>query len=69
MGRVTYFLDESTIIEILNNLNEYFTNELEIILDYAYRDYINSNLSYYGASELNRELKEINEPFIWFRTK
>lgn len=62
---VTYFLDESTIIEILNNLNEYFTNELEIILDYAYRDYINGNLSYYGASELNRELKEINEPHLF----
>jgi methyltransferase (TIGR00027 family) len=62
---VTYFLDESTIIEILNNLNEYFTNELEIILDYAYRDYINGNLSYYGASELNSELKEINEPHLF----
>lgn len=62
---VTYFLDEKTVKDILSELNHYFTNELSVAFDYAYIDYVNGDLSFFGAKELNRELQEIGEPHIF----
>ncbi|MDG2952067.1 class I SAM-dependent methyltransferase [Exercitatus varius] len=61
---VSYFLDESTVIDILSSLRTYFYQSVKVVLDYAYRDYINGNLDYFGAPELFKELKEIGEPHV-----
>jgi methyltransferase (TIGR00027 family) len=62
---VTYFLEEKTTTEILSSLSKFFEAELQIVFDYAYADYINGNLSYYGAKELARELQAIGEPHLF----
>ncbi|MDU8923586.1 SAM-dependent methyltransferase [Pasteurellaceae bacterium LIM206] len=62
---VTYFLPESVIKTVLEELRNYFDSELQITLDYAYRDYIDGNLNYYGAKELYDILIEINEPHFF----
>lgn len=62
---VTYFLEEKTVYSTFENLSNYFTNALNIVFDYAYKDYINGNLDYYGASELAKELKMIGEPHLF----
>lgn len=62
---VTYFLPEDLIISTLTALKNYFSAELQITLDYAYRDYINGNLNFYGAKELYNVLEEIGEPHFF----
>ncbi len=62
---VTYFLPESVIKMVLKELRHYFSSELQITLDYAYRDYVEGNLNYYGARELYDVLVEINEPHFF----
>ncbi len=62
---VTYFLEEKTVYSTFENLSNYFTNTLNIVFDYAYKDYIDGNLDYYGASELAKELKMIGEPHLF----
>lgn len=62
---VTYFLEENTVKEILADFNSFFEEELTITFDYAYKDYIDGNLNFFGAKELNRELQNIGEPHIF----
>lgn len=62
---VTYFLPEDLITSTLTELKNYFSAELQITLDYAYRDYINGNLNFYGAKELYNVLVEIGEPHFF----
>ena len=50
---------------ILADFNSFFEEELTITFDYAYKDYIDGNLNFFGAKELNRELQNIGEPHIF----
>ena len=59
---VTYFLTESNIQDSLSDLKRYFQSKLQITLDYAYRDYIEGDLNFYGAKELYNVLCELDEP-------
>ncbi len=61
---VTYFLDEATVLSILQELSSYF-HLCNIVFDYAYKKYIDGDLHYYGASEIANELREIGEPHIF----
>ena len=62
---VSYFLEEDTVVKTLENMTHYFINTLNVIFDYAYKDYIKGDLSYYGAVQLANELRTIGEPHIF----
>ncbi|EJF5840151.1 class I SAM-dependent methyltransferase [Salmonella enterica] len=62
---VTYFLPEEIITSTLRELKKYFSGELQVTLDYAYRDYIEGDLNFYGAKELYDVLVEIGEPHFF----
>jgi methyltransferase (TIGR00027 family) len=62
---VTYFLEEKTTVEILLSLTTFFETTLQVVFDYAYADYVEGNLNYYGAKELAGELQTIGEPHLF----
>ncbi|MBF0786033.1 class I SAM-dependent methyltransferase [Muribacter muris] len=62
---VSYFLNKETVVDLFNNIKNYFIKDCTIVFDYAYKQYIDGNLNFFGATELNRELKNIGEPHIF----
>ncbi|MBC8951087.1 SAM-dependent methyltransferase [Xenorhabdus sp. TS4] len=62
---VTYFLPDEIIQNTIIELRDFFKGKLQITLDYAFRDYIEGNLNFYGAKELYDVLVEISEPHFF----
>ncbi|KHD08822.1 hypothetical protein PN36_19020 [Candidatus Thiomargarita nelsonii] len=62
---VSYFLEEQVVKSTLLDLHKFFKSKLRVIFDYAYRDYVDGDLSYYGAQALAHELEQIGEPHIF----
>ncbi|CDH07030.1 hypothetical protein XBO1_2520001 [Xenorhabdus bovienii str. oregonense] len=62
---VTYFLPDEIILSTIIELRELFKGKLQVTLDYAFRDYIEGDLNFYGAKELYNVLVEISEPHFF----
>lgn len=62
---VTYFLTKKNIEHYLKLLKDNFNNKLHITLDYAFRDYVEGDLNFYGAKELYDILIELGEPHLF----
>ncbi len=62
---VTYFLTQENIEYYLKLFKNYFKNKLQITFDYAFRDYIEGDLNFYGAQELHNILVELGEPHLF----
>ncbi|CDH34755.1 SAM-dependent methyltransferase [Xenorhabdus bovienii] len=62
---VTYFLPDEIIQSTIVELRWLFKEKLQITLDYAFRDYIEGDLNFYGAKELHDVLVEISEPHFF----
>jgi methyltransferase (TIGR00027 family) len=62
---VTYFLTKDNIEYYLKLFRDNIHNKLQITLDYAFRDYIEGNLNFYGAKELYDILIELEEPHFF----
>jgi len=62
---VSYFLEEQVVKSTLSDLYKFFESQLRVIFDYAYKDYVDGDLNYYGAKELTYELEQIGEPHIF----
>ena len=62
---ISFFLEEKTIINLLSKINESMQSETLIALDYVFRDYVEGNLSYYGAKETHAELQDLGEPHLF----
>lgn len=62
---VTFFLTQKNIETYLALFKDNITGKLQISLDYAFRDYIEGDLNYYGAKELYNILVELGEPHLF----
>ena len=62
---VTFFLTQDNIETYLALFKNNITGKLQISLDYAFRDYIEGDLKYYGAKELYNILVELGEPHLF----
>lgn len=62
---VTYFLTKEIIEKTLTDFRSAFTYKLQVTLDYAFRDYVEGDLNFYGAKELYQVLIEIDEPHLF----
>lgn len=62
---VTYFLTKENIEYYLKLFKDNVHNKLQITLDYAFRDYIDGDLNFYGAKELYDILIELGEPHLF----
>jgi methyltransferase (TIGR00027 family) len=62
---VTFFLTPETVASTLIMLHEHFSGRLLISFDYAFRNYVEGNLKYYGAKELHDVLIELGEPHLF----
>lgn len=62
---VTYFLTKENIEFYIQLFKDNIKNKLKIVLDYAFRDYIEGDFNFYGAQELNQILIELDEPHLF----
>ncbi len=62
---VTYFLTQQIFEDYLGLFKKNLEGSLKITFDYAFRDYINGNLNFYGAKELSDVLVELGEPHLF----
>lgn len=62
---VIYYLSQKNIEDYLELFKNNIRNKLQITFDYAFRDFIEGNLSFYGAKELLDVLTELGEPYIF----
>lgn len=62
---LSFFLDKKIIDGLFIDIESNTNANTQVALDYAFQDYIEGNLSYYGAKETNNELKAINEPHVF----
>ena len=62
---VSFFLEESSFNAILKGLSTLKFPHNILAFDYAFKDYIDGDLDYYGARETHEELKHIGEPHVF----
>jgi methyltransferase (TIGR00027 family) len=62
---VTYFLTADAIERTLAFMSNQSVLGSVIMFDYALRAYVEGDLSFYGASEIARELRRIDEPHLF----
>lgn len=65
MEGVTYFLEKQTVETLLSEISDKMKAHASFTFDYAMEDYINGELSYHGAKEINFELEQIGEPHLF----
>ena len=62
---LSFFLEEKTIVNMFRDLVSDSEGITRVSFDYVFKDYIDGELSYYGAAEMNRELSLIKEPHLF----
>jgi len=62
---LSFFLDKEIIDDLFLKIEANTYEKTQVVLDYAFLDYIEGDLSYYGAKETNNELKAISEPHVF----
>lgn len=62
---VTYFLTRQAIEATLRSIASNTAPGSRLVFDYALRSYVEGDLLYYGAREIERELRRIGEPHLF----
>ncbi len=62
---VSFFLSKSIIEKLFSDISANTNASTQVVLDYAFQDYIEGDLSYYGAKETHQELEALNEPHVF----
>lgn len=62
---VSFFLEQHIFEDLLSGISSLQSNDVIFAFDYAFRDYIEGDLNFYGAKETHEELKYIAEPHVF----
>lgn len=65
MEGLSFFLEEHTVVNIFKELVFDLKGKTRMAFDYVFKDYIEGDLSYYGAAEMNHELSLLEEPHLF----
>lgn len=62
---ITFFLGAETIDNLFENISRMTSVNVMVAFDYAFSDYIDGDLNFYGAKETYNELQVIKEPHVF----
>lgn len=62
---VSFFLEKNVFENLLKGIRNLQNPDVIFAFDYAFKDYIEGDLNFYGAKETVEELKSIGEPHVF----